>query len=518
MASNSALGLYADGLDVKVAHVSRKGNKVVLVDLYGAKLTQKLEVASAVAGTGFEAPAETIDLTQPNLEEQQEGESNSAVITEVFSRYGKQKKRLAIGIGEPSVFYHPIEVTGKQKRDKIISRIVDELQATRSGISKDQVELLSTNSETGYVGIVRENDIPILDLVSSARPFLGSRMPRISFVESSDVALVNLVRNNYSLKSDETTVVVYVGVEYTRLIFMRGKMLFNIAPIISEGADSFSVQNTIYSRILLGQDNLSLPRIDKVILCGECKNFDIKGFLSSLLVGAEVDYLQLARVDTSSLPEGGIDLIPQYAVAISSAIRAVAGKSKNFYISDLTPDRIRESQKIFKLAWHGLVLAIVVFASTFYFTYHYAENKSEILKIGSEVASKQVQAAQIGALKSQISQVQSQFAKYSTAVSLLESLTPNTERWSTLMTSLSNTARRVGNLWILNVHEINEDTYFVEGLSIFRDRIPPFAESYPGSILRKVSLAEIRGKTVYDFQIDLRFPTASKSQKPSARR
>ncbi|HEY9165370.1 MAG TPA: hypothetical protein VIS48_04330 [Candidatus Kryptonia bacterium] len=505
MSANRSLGLYVDGVDLKVANVVRRGNKISLVDLYDAKLVQRLELVAAAAGGGGESTAETIDLTQATAAETPLNENNSSIVTELFNRYRKRKNVVALSIGEPYIFYHPVEVPMKQKPEKIVARIIEELQATRAGITKDQVEILPTTSESTYIGVVREQDIPALDLIVSAKPYLGSKMPKIAFVESSDVALVNLVRNNYALKVDEITVVVYVGIEYTRLIFMRGRGLFNIAPIISEGADSFSVQNTIYSRILLGQDNLSLPRIDRVILCGECKNFDIKGFLSSLLVGAEVDYLQLSRVDVAQLPAGGADLIPQYAVPIATAVRAVSGKAKTFYVADLTPHKILESQKIFKLAWHGLVLATFVFGSTFYFTYNYASNQSKIKKIQSDIVTKQAQAAEISALRSQISTVQAQFVKYSAATTLLDSLMPNTIRWSTLMASLSETARQVGSMWLVDVHQINNDTYSVEGFSIYRDRIPRFAQSYPGSILRKVMVADIRGKTVYDFQVDLKF-------------
>ncbi len=505
MAPHNALGFYADGIDLKIAQVVRHGSKMVLMDLHNAKLSQKLEVTASVSSAGFESSAETIDLTQQNFQEAPDRETNSAIITEIFNRYRKRKSVLALSIGEPYVFYHPIEIPGKQKPEKIIAKILEELQATRSGVAKDQIELLSTTTESSYVGVVREQDIPALDLVMSARPFLGPRMPKIAFVESSDIALVNLVRNNYPLRVDEVTVIVYVGMEYTRLIFMRGRGLFNIAPIISEGADSFSVQNTIYSRILLGQDNLSLPRIDKVILCGECKNFDIKGFLSSLLVGAEVDYLQLNRVDASQLPAGGSDLIPQYAVPIASATRALAGKSRTYYVANLTPHRILEGQKIFKLAWHGLVLSIFVFGSTFYFTYNFATNESEIAKIKSDVVSKRAEAAQVGVLRSEITDVQSQFGKYSTATNILDALMPNTQRWSNLTSSLSRSVQDIGDIWLTDVHQINGDTYFIEGFSLYRDRIPRFAMMYPGSVLKKVSIADIRGKTVYDFQVDLNF-------------
>ncbi|HQT90901.1 MAG TPA: hypothetical protein PL001_02610, partial [Candidatus Kryptobacter bacterium] len=62
MASNDALGLYVDGVDLKVAHVARRGRKIILLDLFNAKLAQKLEITSQVAAAaGFESGAETID-------------------------------------------------------------------------------------------------------------------------------------------------------------------------------------------------------------------------------------------------------------------------------------------------------------------------------------------------------------------------------------------------------------------------------------------------------------------------
>ena len=53
---------------------------------------------------------------------------------------------------------------------------------------------------------------------------------------------------------------------------------------------------------------------------------------------------------------------------------------------------------------------------------------------------------------------------------------------------------------------IGSGTYSVEGFALYRERIPEFAMSYPGSVLRKVSIADIRGKTVFDFQLDLKVP------------
>lgn len=128
------------------------------------------------------------------------------------------------------------------------------------------------------------------------------------------------------------------------------------------------------------------------------------------------------------------------------------------------------------------------------------------MKMRDDVNTKKIQAAEVNELRSQVTSVKNQFTKYSAATTLLDSLMPNTERWSALLASLSRSAEQVGSMWLTDVHQLKVGTYSVEGFSLYRDRIPIFAMSYPGSILRKVVIADIRGKTVYDFQIDLNFP------------
>ena len=116
MASHSALGLYIDGIDLKIVHVVRRGKKVVLLDLYNAKLAEKLEVAAtSVSGWGLGSPAEIDDITRQMCKNQSVAETNSAIMTEVFTKYERKKGPLAVSIGEPYVFYHAVEIPKKQK-------------------------------------------------------------------------------------------------------------------------------------------------------------------------------------------------------------------------------------------------------------------------------------------------------------------------------------------------------------------------------------------------------------------
>ena len=96
---------------------------------------------------------------------------------------------------------------------------------------------------------------------------------------------MNLVRMNYDLQPQDVSVVIYVGVEFTRLIFMRGDHFYQFAPILGEGYDSPNLQNTVYSRLLLEQDNLAIPRINRIILAGESQRIGFKEFLTAAAAG-----------------------------------------------------------------------------------------------------------------------------------------------------------------------------------------------------------------------------------------
>jgi hypothetical protein len=202
---------------------------------------------------------------------------------------------------------------------------------------------------------------------------MGGRIPFIPAIDSSDVSLMNLVRLNYDLQPQEVSVIIYVGVEFTRLIFMRGDQFYQFAPILGEGYDSPNLLNTVYSRLLLEQDNLAIPRINRIILAGESKRIGFRDFLLQQLPDQEVEYLLAPRLDTSELSAEQQESISDYAVPIGAAWKVLDTDNPNIYRINLLPAEVREGQRVFKLAWHGYLLLLLLFFSTIFFTWTIAQ-------------------------------------------------------------------------------------------------------------------------------------------------
>ena len=178
---------------------------------------------------------------------------------------------------------------------------------------------------------------------------------------------MNLVRANYEVGLDEISVIMYVGSEFSRLIFLKGKDFLHFAPVISEGRTSPNIENTLYSRILLEQDSAGIMRLDRIFLAGEAHKLELKQFLSPQFAEAPIEYLVPKNLDTGALQQSVEEITSEYAVPISVAMRVLDPKNANYYSIDLLPQSFREGQKVFKLAWHGYLLMLLIFLGTLVF-------------------------------------------------------------------------------------------------------------------------------------------------------
>ena len=160
----------------------------------------------------------------------------------------------------------------------------------------------------------------------------------------------------------------YVGSEFSRLIFLKGKNFLHFAPVISEGRTSPNIENTLYSRILLEQDSAGIMRLDRIFLAGESHKLELKQFLAPQFAEAPIEYLVPRNLDTGALQQSVEEITSEYAVPISVAMRVLDPKNPDYYSIDLLPQSFREGQKVFKLAWHGYLLMLLIFMGTLFFT------------------------------------------------------------------------------------------------------------------------------------------------------
>jgi hypothetical protein len=351
--------------------------------------------------------------------------------------------------------------------------------------------------------VVREDGMSMMSSLEEVKPFLGKRLPKIALIDVADVALINLSRANYGFQPDEIVAIIYVGVEFTRLIFMKGTDFLHFAPVLGEGYDSPNIQNTVYSRLLLEQDNMGIPRIDKVILAGECQKIAFDEFLKEQLPDVDVKFLRTPELDTSALPADTQEQIPEYAIAIATAWKILDEKHPAFFPVNVLPETVREGQRSFKLAWHGYVLLLLVFLSTFFFTTRYTGLKTELGQKEGTLALLQEKVAENDKLKAAIGALNDQIGRYNTALAVYDSLVPGSDMWNKSMAHLSKGVEDLGAIWITEMRSMGGGSISLQGYALYRARIPRIAALFDNATLTKVEVKEIRVNSppVYNFII-----------------
>ncbi|MFA5833436.1 MAG: hypothetical protein WDA22_08165 [Bacteroidota bacterium] len=509
------LGIFIDGLDVKFVHLALKNKRIILHDVKTVNLVKRLEERVAGSESGGTESFDMMDSLEAGgmkdeFAEASGGASNSEVIIGLLSEFPTNAYYLVYSISEPSIYYQQFEDNFGLSGAKLKRKLVDELSATRS--VKPTIDSLSyiPAAEGQVLSVIREDGLGLLDLIESVKDFLGKRIPRVQFIETSDISLMNLVRANYELGESEVSIIVYVGTEFSRLVFMKGEFFFHFAPVISEGRLTPNIENTIYSRILLEQDSAGILRIDRIFLAGEAVKIDLKQFLAPQFAEAPIEYLTTTTLDTSEFQDNPETIISEYAIPIASAMRALEPKNKRYYNIDLLPTSYREGQKAFKLAWHGYVLLVLIFATTFYFTSRYAEQNEEVRRSKLDLQKKQEQLAENQRLQTILDSLVAQNAQFESSLAVYDSVMPNYNKWSKVFNHLTNSVESVNSIWIKDMVAKGDSTMELMGYTMYRQRIPRIANMFANATLQTVEMENIRGKDVYKFVLTVQNVTEDK--------
>jgi hypothetical protein len=177
---------------------------------------------------------------------------------------------------------------------------------------------------------------------------------------------------------------------------------------------------------------------------------------------------------------------------------------------NLLPQSIREGQRVFKLAWHGYLILALLFLTALLFTRMINQKSREIGEKEGLLGIKQAQIAENKILQDSIESVRAQRSLYQTSLALYDSLVPGSERWSKVMTRLSNGTEDLNSIWLTDIASGADGAMAMNGFTVYRTRIPRLSALFDNSLLKEVNVQEIREHTVYKYRIEV--PAASIGQ------
>jgi len=457
-AKKQAVGVCVDGMDLKIAVLSRERGTIRVEGLVRDVLPSSLE--EDLGEEGSAPPAEDVEEgdafgfeAEEDLTEAGEGEeiSNQSILLGLLGRFSLKRWSFAINIPAARGYHYEFEEDFGKKRDKIRKRLRDELQNSyQMDLPSDAVDFLQTD-EGRLLAVAHDHGLAVLDLVEGVKSFLQGRVS-VASVDTNEIALMNLVRAGYPFgaqdkpfSEQEVVAVVYIGDEFSRILFMRGKNYLRFGGMVNEGKRSPGVLNALFSKVLLEQDVSGLPDIDRFLLSGDCGDLDARAFFANQFPDAQVDYLAPPKLDVADgIGESGDGdnerAIAASAIPIALAWKALGAKKGVFYDTDFVPKRIRDRQNAYKLSWHAFLMMGLLGAAVFAFvgqwkaqTEAIRDTQRTIHQLEASIAGAEADLASMGSLDG----LQSQIGRYEADIAFMDTLSRDAQKWSPMLEQLA---------------------------------------------------------------------------------
>lgn len=514
--NKSAVGIYLEGSNVICVKIIRDNGTIRVVDALTYRLDTSLpanepeQVSGKFSDTDGEINIESEDYSAAadsgKTGVKESDSANIAVLTSIFSDFMNLKYKSAFSITEPKVYYTNFNSDWGLKNRKLTLKVVDELSKMRidnAKIKSDAVGIIYLPNKR-ITAVVREGKTDFLDTFDKLKRQGKIKLPAVSFVETLEVSLVNLAVESYSFTEDQKNVIIYVGEDFSRIIFLQGNKLYQICQLISDGHSSSKIANTVYSRLLFESDTLNYDKLDNIILCGRIENTNLKDLLTdSFASEANVEVLNSNRFDLSELLPETLSRLPEYAPALGAALRVLEPENENLIDVNLMPQFIKSGQKAFKLGLIGYLLVGAIGLSLFYSITINAERLSTLNAFKRDLFIKKAKMIEYNELVEKLGNLQNEVAIADASLKRIETLTLGSKTYSDFLSKIVLKADIIGHIWITDAFTIADNKLQLMGYSLYRNRIYNLANSLENASLQKVDVLNIREKNVYKFSLTI---------------
>ena len=527
-----AFGIFQDGLTVKIAElisidgtvkILRLGKTELRAPLY-PKPTESLAEDYLSLDNYTEEPEEKKDIeVQLRCRHcQQEMEGAESYLQSEESVNGKNdlqrllqtfpitKGKIAFSTNDEQVTYHQFDSAfatsklRKKLRQEILSK--EELKAKKYALDY----ILNPNGSG--LAFVHRGQFELLDATQELNPILTKKKFMYSHIDTNEISLINLVKNCYDYPSEDFVTILYIGIDYKVGIVLKDNNHIKTFPIIITEIDPEKKRQAIYSKIILEQDISNTPITQHVILAGEDVTdedvafYQEKGFYWDPLKRLELSNLEL--VETNEDLDSS-EIIAQYAIPISLAWKALDVKGTKFHQSNLLPTKILESQKYFKIAWHGFLTLAIIFYVALWGTLKNLEIKQEMQNLQVKQTQVQTEISEVQRKITQVNIVKDKINVIESKNQLVKDIVQDKNQWNTIFTKISKGYSKNRISWIDNIRN-NKNQIMLSGYTSKRRNIIEFSSYFPDCEIKSITPIFIEDIPIWDFEMLYSYPKPGK--------
>ncbi len=507
--------IYCEGNDTKLAIVGKDN------DSDKVKVFRTASVSVAPSSVDIEAGATGISLDDGALQlegldgesttiESEVEESSIDEIQKALSGFNLAKHSFVPALTEPSIYYHLYEGSRSSKPAKLKQAIIDEILETKNiSVEKDSIDYTEL-SDKSLLSVFLVGDVACINFINSIAAKNGKRYYRVPTVKSSDISLAYYVAKKKKFFPDDHSLIVYIGKEYSKLIFLQGRRLKHIGTTLDIGTSNLHTYDVYFSKILLEMENGGIPSLDNIIVCGEDDSENLILSFYGTFPEANVSRLEFDDLDLTDIDEETRERFSAYSIPIATAIDYYDELSELHEGINLLPKSVREEQKFFQFSWHSYAILPLLFIAGFFITQEVLENSSELSKLDTEIAEKTLLMRQNQETLGKIAELEGKISSFDQTQAILDSAAAGTGVWNEILQDISKFTSKKKSIWLSKLSRTDQETVITEGYSLSRYALTDFAYSIEQATLNSMLYESLRDRNAYKFNLTFNISTYPK--------
>lgn len=529
--------VYCEGTDSKFSVFElNKGSirilKTASIDLY------KPENHQRTGGSGLEGPKDDFnidglgtDLLADSLGSGSGGgQIIEGVINSELQEFKLHKCNFIPILTEPALYYQPSlkkgstvatgsftnEIVGSGGTQITESKTKSQTKSRRKS-SKSKTAVRETASyvemaEGGTLKVHLRQDTSCLQMINRLARYNNRRNYKITAVKSAEVSLANYTAKKKKFFPDDYSLIVYIGKEYSKLIFLYGRKIKHIGSTLDIGTSNLHTYDVYFSKILLEMENGAIPNLDNIIVCGEDVSENLVLSFYGTFPETNVSRLEFEDIDTSELGEEDQTKISAFSVPIAVMSELADEAEKKFEGINLIPNWVIEDQKVFQFAWHGFLMLPLLFILTFYFTQQILTNNSVLRQVGKEIEVKEDLKLQNLEILGQIENLDARINSFDQTQTILDSVSVGSELWGRVLNKIAVIGAEKKSFWLRSLRLTEKKDINLEGHALYKTVLTDVTSRLDSALLKSISYDAIREKDAYRFVINLKEPNASANE------
>ncbi len=505
---------YSEGTDTKVAVVVKEKNKIKVLKAATFDVVQPaIELEDSISGLKIEGDDLSFEGSGglKTSVDRNTAISSIALLSDSLKEFNLKKSLFALAVTEPSLYYHAVDSSKVGKSSRITQEIIEDIQESKNVLIDKQnlgyVEL----SDGSFLSVFLGNEVAGIKLISSLAHYNGRRYYKISTIKSAEVSLAYYVAKRKKFFPDDQSLIIYIGKEYSKLIFLQGKKLKHIGSTLDIGTLNLHTYDVYFSKILLEMENGGISSLDNIIVCGEDDSENLILSFYGTFPEANVSRLQFDEFDLSSVNAETKEKFSAFSIPAAIATEYFDEQEEQYSGINLLPKYVIEDQKVFQFAWHGFAMLPILFFATFFITLKILNNQKIIRQYQSQIDEQTTLLKQNQAILNNISGLEGKINGFSRTQAILDSASVGTGIWSNMLQEVSHLLEMKKSIWITKLSNDDTGKILVEGYALNKNALTDFAFSIKTAQLKSMVFESLRDKNAYKFNLVFDLSTFQKS-------